>query len=189
VTAVRGGWLEVTALGEKDRKPQAKIGIRAYKQNLRSLSSFTDSDSNGIARLWLAPGEYQLLGSHDYMNVKAISARVEDGKTNRVEMEIPPPKKPISAGPPSVAGPINATHFVPAGAKVTLEVDRHEYFIGENVPVNFILENTGDQPFVAEFGGDYRFASRSTRLRSQRPMNRERPRKIPIPCQCVGRPA
>src|ERR1035437_10880951 len=46
----------------------------------------------------------------------------------------------------------NAEKLVPAGAKVTLEVDRREYFLGENVFVHFILENTGDQPFEADFG-------------------------------------
>jgi hypothetical protein len=62
-------------------------------------------------------------------------------------------------------GAANATQLVPVGAKVTLEVDHQEYFIGENVIVHFILENVGNQPFEVEFGGDYRFASRSTRFK------------------------
>jgi len=46
-------------------------------------------------------------------------------------------------------GAANATQLVPVGAKVTLEVDHQEYFIGENVIVHFILENVGNQPFNA----------------------------------------
>ena len=49
---------------------------------------------------------------------------------------------------------------MPVGARVTLEVDRPEYFLGENVLVHFILENTGSQPFEADFGGDYRGTTR-----------------------------
>jgi len=58
----------------------------------------------------------------------------------------------------------NATRPVPAGAKVTLELDRSTYFLGENVLVHFILRNTGDTPFVASWGGDYRGASRQLRF-------------------------
>jgi hypothetical protein len=45
---------------------------------------------------------------------------------------------------------------VPDGAKVTLQCDKKEYFLGENVLVHFILENISDKPFEADFGGDYR---------------------------------
>src|SRR6266436_8268964 len=72
--------------------------------------------------------------------------------------------------PPARAGEAslweaNAKQPVPIGAKVTLELDRREYFLGENVLVHFILENTGDQPFEADFGGDYRGATRHLRFK------------------------
>jgi hypothetical protein len=54
---------------------------------------------------------------------------------------------------------------VPAGAKVTLATDRREYFLGENVLVHFTLENTSDQPIEADFGGDYRGATRALRFK------------------------
>ena len=54
---------------------------------------------------------------------------------------------------------------VPDGAKVTLETDRQEFFLGENILVHFILENTGTQPFDADFGGDYRGSSRYLRFK------------------------
>jgi hypothetical protein len=58
----------------------------------------------------------------------------------------------------------NARNPVPAGAKVTIECDKKEYFLGENVLLHFILENTADKPFEADFGGDYRGATRALRF-------------------------
>ncbi len=54
---------------------------------------------------------------------------------------------------------------VPEGAKVTLEVNHPEYLLGENVLVQFILENIGDQPFEFSSGGDYRGADRHLRFK------------------------
>jgi hypothetical protein len=68
------------------------------------------------------------------------------------------------AGDPSM-WEANANRPVPIGAKVTLELDRRESFLGENVLVHFILENTSDQPFEADFGGDYRGATRQLRFK------------------------
>ena len=71
---------------------------------------------------------------------------------------------PVHAGDESMwAG--NATQPVPEGAKVTLEFDRPDYFLGENVLVHFVLQNTGDTPFEASWGGDYRGASRHLRFK------------------------
>ena len=54
---------------------------------------------------------------------------------------------------------------VPDGAKVTLELDRPDFFLGENVLVHFVLQNTGNAPFEASWGGDYRGASRHLRFK------------------------
>ena len=70
---------------------------------------------------------------------------------------------PVYAGYESMwAGEV--TQPVPEGAKVTLEFDRADYFLGENVLVHFVLQNTGDTPFEASWGGDYRGASRRLRF-------------------------
>ncbi len=45
---------------------------------------------------------------------------------------------------------------VPAGAVVKLEVDRIEWFVGENVLVHFVVENHGTSPFDVDAGGDNR---------------------------------
>lgn len=71
---------------------------------------------------------------------------------------------PVRAGDGSMWAD-RGTRPVPAGAKVTLELDRPEYFLGENVLVHFILQNTGDVAFDASWGGDYRGASRRLRFK------------------------
>jgi len=53
---------------------------------------------------------------------------------------------------------------MPEGAKVTLKTGHAEYFLGENVLVDFVLENTSDQPFQISTGGDYRGSSRALRF-------------------------
>ena len=58
-----------------------------------------------------------------------------------------------------------SSNLVPDGAKVTIECDKQEYFLGENVLLHFILENTSDKPFEANFGGDYRGAMRALRFK------------------------
>lgn len=59
----------------------------------------------------------------------------------------------------------NAKNPVPGGAKVTIKCDKKEYFLGENVLLHFTLENTGNNPFEADFGGDYRGATRALRFK------------------------
>jgi hypothetical protein len=53
---------------------------------------------------------------------------------------------------------------VPAGARLTLLLDKDTYFLGENVLVHLCVENTGPEPFTVSLGGDYRGASRATRF-------------------------
>jgi len=59
----------------------------------------------------------------------------------------------------------NAALPVPAGANVTLEFDRPDYFLGENVLAHFVLQNSGETPFETSWGGDYRGASRHLRFK------------------------
>jgi hypothetical protein len=53
---------------------------------------------------------------------------------------------------------------VPDGGKVTLEVDPKEVFVGENILVHFVLENTGTEPFNFSQGSDYRGVGRHLRF-------------------------
>src|SRR5262249_15834343 len=53
---------------------------------------------------------------------------------------------------------------VPAGARVSLVLDKPQYFLGENILVHFCVENVGAEAFTVETGGDYRGASRHLRF-------------------------
>ena len=75
------------------------------------------------------------------------------------------PLSPAAAGEEDRMWGFSAAKPVPDGAKVTLETDRQEFFLGENILMHFILENTGTQPFEADFGGDYRGSSRCLRFK------------------------
>ena len=54
---------------------------------------------------------------------------------------------------------------VPAGAKVSLEARRADYFLGENIIADFRVENTGQTPFAISVGGDYRGGTRADRFK------------------------
>jgi hypothetical protein len=56
---------------------------------------------------------------------------------------------------------------IPEGAEVTLELDKQEYFLGENVVLHWRIRNTGDEPFKFDFGGDGRtpIAKRAIRFK------------------------
>ena len=56
-------------LGQDDRKPLAQITVNAYKQSFQTAAN---SDSNGMARLRLPPGDYQITAS------RAIHVREPD---------------------------------------------------------------------------------------------------------------
>jgi hypothetical protein len=53
---------------------------------------------------------------------------------------------------------------VPAGARLSLEFDKKQHFLGENVLLHLVIENVGREPFSIEMGGDYRGAPRALRF-------------------------
>lgn len=57
-----------------------------------------------------------------------------------------------------------ATQQSPA-ASVTLLCDRKEFFVGELVEITYCLTNVGTEPFLIEFGGDYRGSGRHERFK------------------------
>ena len=54
---------------------------------------------------------------------------------------------------------------VPEGARLSLELDRYDYVLGENVLVHLVVENVGTKPFSIDLGGDYRGATRHLRFK------------------------
>ena len=70
----------------------------------------------------------------------------------------------VRASEPSMWG-TSTTQPVPEGAAVALVFDRQEYFLGENILVHFVIENTGGVPFSSHWGGDSRGSSRPLRFK------------------------
>lgn len=71
----------------------------------------------------------------------------------------------LQSAAPGFAFPFGTSVPVPPEARVTLELDKPQYYLGENALVHFRLENTGAKPFSYSYGGDYRGASRSLRFK------------------------
>jgi protocatechuate 3,4-dioxygenase beta subunit len=92
MTAQRGGVLEVAVVGEGDRKPVAQASVTARTQNLQ-FSTTARSEANGIARLRLVPGDYQISAFRPPASSSQTSVAVKAGATNRVEIEIAGPQK------------------------------------------------------------------------------------------------
>ena len=53
------------------------------------------------------------------------------------------------------------------GAEVSLELDKPEYFLGENIILHWHIRNKGDQPFKISIGGDNQtgWANRANRFK------------------------
>ena len=100
LTATPGGLLEVSVRRETDHKPVAEIRVtaRARTDGIAGGQIFRPqamgvSDSNGLARLRLPPGDYQVFALRAVLQNDAESATVAAGTTNRIEMEVPAPQK------------------------------------------------------------------------------------------------
>lgn len=86
IKAVRGALLEVTVLNEANSKPQSKVNVTAMLEGESRFSAV--SDSNGVARMYVLPGEYRLMAFRQPNSSGQASATVEGGKTNRAELEL-----------------------------------------------------------------------------------------------------
>ena len=95
LTAVRGGLLEVSVLGKNDRKPLPQVKVNAFRQGggVGTAPAPAVSGPDGIARLRLLPGDYQVNANDGSMFLAQASASVEAGQTNRVEIEVVGPRK------------------------------------------------------------------------------------------------
>jgi len=54
---------------------------------------------------------------------------------------------------------------IPSGSKISLVLDRTEFFLGENILLHYGIENTGGPAFAVEVGGDYRGGTRANRFK------------------------
>jgi protocatechuate 3,4-dioxygenase beta subunit len=96
IKAVRGTLLEVTVLSQTGRKPQAGVHVAALQQDSRSQSL---TGSNGVAKLYVLPGDYQVSAVQGPTLSGQAPAKVEADKTNRVEVELSESPVEFSSGP------------------------------------------------------------------------------------------
>ncbi|TWT97898.1 hypothetical protein Pla108_20520 [Botrimarina colliarenosi] len=54
---------------------------------------------------------------------------------------------------------------VPAGAEIHLAADQPTFYLGENILLHYEVKNSGNEPIVVDWGGDYRGSPRLTRVR------------------------
>jgi hypothetical protein len=85
VKLAHGALLEAKVLGKTDRQPQPKVNVTAFMDESQSHGI---SDSNGVAKLFLLPGDYHVSAFRQPQMSGQTSVTVEAGKTNRVEIEL-----------------------------------------------------------------------------------------------------
>lgn len=74
--------------------------------------------------------------------------------------------KVCTAQPINVLGnPNSSAKAIPTGIKISLENDRTNYFLGENILLYYRIENTGSNGFKVSVGGDYRGSTRADRFK------------------------
>lgn len=88
--ASKGGMLEIT-VRDNEKKPVAGASVYVHKKDDNKQGATSVSNSDGIAAIRLAPGEYTLQGAYreGYASLrKEHTVTVEDGKTSRLEIEL-----------------------------------------------------------------------------------------------------
>jgi len=63
------------------------------------------------------------------------------------------------------AKPAQTANGVPLNVKITLVLDKQEFFLGENILLHYCVENTNGPAFSLDVGGDYRGGTRANRFK------------------------
>jgi protocatechuate 3,4-dioxygenase beta subunit len=111
--AVRGTLLEVTVLSQGDRKPQSGVKVSAIREEYPFHGT---TDSNGVARVYLMPGDYQVSAFRPPLSSGQGSTTVEAGTTNRAEIELSenPAAQLVSEPPRKISGVVQMPDGKPA---------------------------------------------------------------------------
>lgn len=88
INAIRGGALEIALVDSRNRKPLPQTPVSVYAQGYQAAGA---SGADGIALFRLPAGSYQVSASRQTARAQNVSATVENGKTNRMEMELAAP--------------------------------------------------------------------------------------------------
>lgn len=103
ITAVKGGILEVATFSAVGHTPLGNVVLSARSRDFRANGKTED---NGVGLLRLVPGSYQVFANQDGTQSERVFVKVEEGKTNRVELELTPP--------PQLSGTVRDTNGAPA---------------------------------------------------------------------------
>jgi WD domain, G-beta repeat len=134
-TTIHFGRVETGKEAEPLASHRGGISELAFSPDGRRLVS---GSSDGTALVWAVPGPGARAGTRFTLSsddARRLAARADD------------------RGQP-----------VPADARLTLELDKAEYFLGENVLLHFCVENAGRGLFHIQLGGDYHGVSRALRF-------------------------
>ena len=86
----KGGVLEVKVIDAVNKEPVEEARVRVNSQ-VSSRSAYSRSDKNGMARMRLIPGDYQItyISRQGYSRQRLQdTVTIEDGKTERLEYEL-----------------------------------------------------------------------------------------------------
>ncbi len=86
IVATKGGFLQVAVVGKEDRKLMPDAHVSAFKADYQSAANAGDP---GVALLRVPAGTYRVSAYQRNARSEPISATVETGTTNQVEVELP----------------------------------------------------------------------------------------------------
>jgi protocatechuate 3,4-dioxygenase beta subunit len=138
VAAVRGGLLQVRVTSKADHEAISEANISAYKEDFQAGAM---SAADGVAILRLLPGDYQINSSRDNWRGDNVTASVQAGETNRVDLELSPPPKVVgivrrSDGQPAVGAEVRVVGRGPQDG-VEIKTDKNGRFETEWDPRNY----------------------------------------------------
>lgn len=99
IHATAGVMVEVTVVSTNDLQPLANVAVSTGR-----LTAYTES--NGLALLRMTPGKSWFSASKQDWSRQQITAEIEDGRTNQVQLELVPP--------PRIAGIVRDSSGAPA---------------------------------------------------------------------------
>ena len=143
----KGGLLEVVVTEVDSKKPVEKASVSVRDQQNQNSWFSASSDKDGVARMRLTPGEYQIGGVYKQgytSDRRQESVTIEDGATKRVEW--------LLAGQPKIAGVVRDETGNPVeGVKLKILPAGNQDATSDSqgkFEVNWDPRNWGSQPTV-----------------------------------------
>lgn len=142
--ALTGGFLEVAVTGETNSLAMSKIEIETSKEGYQVSDRV---GTNGLVLLRLPAGDYQMHALRNHSRIASGSAHVDNGVTNRAEIEVSQPKqltgvvlgvdgKPVPDMPVRLVGRFGHVELEPktdAQGRFSMDFDSGSRDYGNNV--------------------------------------------------------